>query len=107
MGDHQHGFSVFLHQANDQIRHDFVGALAVEIARRFVAEQKRRIGNDGAGDGDSLFLPSGELSRIMVHPVGETDDAERGFNVAAAFGFRELGEQERQLDVLKCGHARG
>ena len=93
---------IFLHQANDQI-HDFIGAFAVEVAGRFVAEKEGWVGDDGAGNGDTLFLSAGELAGIVVHALGETDDAESGFDVLAAFGLGELGEQQRQLDVLKGG----
>ena len=83
------------------ISHDFVGALAVQVAGRLVAEQESRVGDDGAGNGDALLLSAGELARIMIHALGEADDAERGFNVLAPLGFGELGEEQRQLDVLK------
>ena len=43
--------------------HDFVGALAVEVARRFVAQQESGVGNDGARNADALLLSSGKLAR--------------------------------------------
>src|SRR5260370_39639864 len=86
----------------DQL-HDFIGAVAVEVAGGLVAEEKGWVGDDGAGDGYTLLLSAGELARIVVHAVGEADDAERGFDVLAAIGSRELGEQKRELDVLESG----
>src|SRR5258706_73795 len=100
--DHEHRFAVFLHQPMNQL-HDFVGALAVEVAGGLVAKEKGRVSDDGARDGDALRLSAGELARIMVHAFRQADDAKRGFDVLAAFGFGELGEQQRQLDVLECG----
>ena len=38
---------------------DFVGVLAVEIARRFVAQQQRWVGYNRTGNGDTLFLAAG------------------------------------------------
>src|SRR5258707_10240883 len=100
--DHQHGLAVLLHQAMDQL-HDFIGAFAVEVAGGLVAEEKGWVGDDGAGDGYTLLLSAGELARIVVHAIREADDAERGFDVLAAIGSRELGEEERQFDVLESG----
>src|SRR6266403_1792635 len=89
----------------DQL-HDFIGAFAVQVAGGLVAEEKGWVGDDGAGDGYTLLLSAGELARIVVHAVGEADDAERGFDVLAAIGSRELGEQKRELDVLESGEDR-
>src|SRR6266446_1080822 len=86
----------------DQL-HDFIGAFAVEVAGGLVAEEKGGVGDDGAGDGYTLLLSAGELARIVVHAVGEADDAKGGFDVLAAIGSRELGEQKRELDVLESG----
>ncbi len=69
---------------------DFVGAFAVKVAGGLVAEKEGRIGDDGAGDGDTLFLSAGKLARKVVHAVRQTDDAERGFDVFAPIGFGEL-----------------
>jgi len=37
----------------------------------------------------------------VMHTIGQIDDGERGFDVLAAIGFRELGQQQRKLHVLK------
>ena len=36
-----------------------------------------------------------------MHTIGQIDNGKRGFDVLAAIGFRELGQQQRKLDVLK------
>ena len=82
---HQDGLVIFGGEAREQIE-NFVGAFAVEIAGRLVAEQKRGIGDDGASDGHALLLPAGKLTRIMVHAIGETDDRKRGLDVLAPLG---------------------
>ena len=56
---------------------DLVAGLAIEVARRLVAEQQRRIGDDGARDADALLLAAGELPRIVLRAVGEADDLQR------------------------------
>ena len=42
---------------------DLVARLAIEIAGRLVAQQQRRVGDDGAGDADALFLAARQLAR--------------------------------------------
>ena len=63
---------------------DLVAGLAVEIARRLVAEQQRRVGDDGARDADALFLAARELARIVLRAVGQADDLERDRRRACA-----------------------
>src|SRR5262249_13199828 len=41
-----------------------------------------------------------------VHALAESDDTERSLDVLAAIGFRQLGEEQRQLHVLKRGEHR-
>ena len=53
--DHQDGLVVLADQFLDQ-RHDFIGALAVEVTRRLVAKEKSRVRDNGACDGDALLL---------------------------------------------------
>src|SRR5260370_6535157 len=89
----------------DQL-HDFIGGLAVQVAGGLVAEEKGWVGDDGEGNGDALFMSAGELARVVVHAIREADDAKRGFDMLAAMGFRELGEQKRELDVLESGEDR-
>ena len=72
--DHDDRLAVLAVERLQQIQ-DLVAGLAIEVAGRLVAEQQRRIGDDGAGDADALFLAAGELARIVVRPVGEADDA--------------------------------
>ena len=42
----------------EQIK-DFVAGFSVEVARRLVAEQQSRVGDDGAGDADALLFAAG------------------------------------------------
>ena len=49
---------------------DLVAGLPIEIARRLVAEQQRRIGDDRARDADALLLAARQLAGIVVHALG-------------------------------------
>ena len=46
-----------------------LGALPVEVAGRFVAEEERGIGHDRPCDCHPLLLPAGELPREVMHAV--------------------------------------
>ncbi len=85
--DHQDGFPVPVHKFLDE-SHDFVSALAVQVAGRLVTEEESGIGNNGASDGHALFLAAGKLPRVMLHAIGKTNNRERGFDVLAAVGTR-------------------
>ena len=52
---------------------NLVARLAIEVARRLVAQQQRRIGDDRARDAHALLLAARELSRIVVHSLPEPD----------------------------------
>ena len=56
---------------------DFIARLAVEIAGRLVAQQDARIGDDRARDADALFLAAGQLARLVLRAIGESDQRER------------------------------
>ena len=56
---------------------NLVARLAIEIARGLVAQQQRRVGDDGAGDADALLLAARELPRIVLRAFGEADDFQR------------------------------
>ena len=45
---------------------DLLGALRVEVAGRLVGHQHRRVGDDGARDGDALLLSARELPRVVL-----------------------------------------
>src|SRR5215470_110043 len=86
----------------DQVER-LVGALAVQVARRLVAEQERGIGHDGTRDAHALLLATGELPRIVVHAISEAHYFERGLHVLAPLGLRQARQEQRQLDVLERG----
>src|SRR5690242_8715824 len=76
VGHHQHGLAVIANQPIEEIE-DLVGALAVEVARGLVTQEKGRIGHDRARDADPLLLSARELPRIVPHPVAEPDHLQR------------------------------
>src|SRR5579872_4531627 len=77
--------------------------MAVEIPRRLVCKQQRRIADDGASDGDPLLLTARELLRQMVHALLKANQFQCGHYVLAALLCVQLGEQQRQLYILEGG----
>src|SRR5579859_6066374 len=71
MRNHQYGFLVFFHQPDNQ-SHDFIRALAVQIARWLVAQQERRVGHNRARNRHALLLSTRKLPRVVIHPVHQS-----------------------------------
>ncbi len=97
---HQHSLIVMRHQFLDN-RHDFPGALAIQVTRRFVVQQKRGVRHNGSCNRDALFLSAGKLPREVMHAVGQSNNRERRLDVRATLALGKLGQQQRQFDVLK------
>ena len=73
---HDDGLAVLAVERLQQVE-DLVAGLAIEVARRLVAQQQRRIGDDRAGDADALLLAARQLTRIVLRAIGEADDLQR------------------------------
>src|SRR4029079_11344883 len=72
---HDDGLAVLLVQRLEQVE-DFIARLAIEIARGLVAEEQRRIGDDGARDAHALFLAAREFARLVLHAIREPHELE-------------------------------
>ena len=68
VGDHDDGLAEFLVEPLEEFQ-DFFGAGRVEVSGVFVVEDDVGVGDDGAGDGDALFLAAGELAGEVVEAV--------------------------------------
>ena len=82
---------------------NLVAGFAVEIARRFVAEQQRRVRDYRARDAHSLLLAPGELAGIMFCAVRQAHDAQRRRRVIFPLGFRQVRQEQRQFHVAFRG----
>ena len=83
--DHHDGLAVVAVERLQQIE-NLVAGLAIEIAGRLVAQQQRRVGDDGAGDADALLLAAGQLPRVVLRAIGEADDLQRDRRALAPLG---------------------
>ena len=96
--DHHDRLAVIAVERLQQVE-DLVAGLAIEIAGRLVAQQQRRVGDDGARDADALLLTARQLARIVLRAIGEPDDLQRDRDALPPLGLRQLRQQQRQLDV--------
>ena len=76
----------------------------VEIACGLVREENSRFGDERPCERDSLLLPTGELRRVVVQAITESDSGEEGFGPASEVArsrARAPGlELERHLHVF-------
>ena len=50
------------------------GRLRVEVTGRFVSHDQSRIRHNGSRYGNSLFLTTGQLPRIVINAIAESHD---------------------------------
>ena len=98
--DHDDRFPVLAIERLEQAK-NLVAGFAVEIAGRLIAQQERSIGDDRAGDTDSLLFTAGKLARKVGGAVGEADDIKRRGDVLLPIIWRE-GEQQWELDIASA-----
>ncbi len=84
---HDDGLAVLAVERLQQVE-DLVARLAIEVAGRLVAQQQRRVGDDGARDADALLLAARELARVVIGPLAEPDDRQRRLHPLLALGRR-------------------
>ena len=86
--------------------HDIVAGGAIEVARRLVGEDQRRLHDGGARDRHPLALAAGELVRPVPGAVGDAVVVQRLRDARGALLRRDAGQHHRQGDVLGGGQAR-
>src|SRR5579862_1721727 len=105
MRHHDDGLAVLAIEEMQKVE-DLVSSLAVEVARRFVAEKYGRIGDDGARNTDALLLAAGKFSGLVTRAILETHQRKRGAGALPAFGGAQFRQDERERDVLFRGEHR-
>src|SRR5579872_2031437 len=78
--------------------------IGIDVAGRFIGEQKLRAGNHGACDGGALFLAPGKNRRKRVDAFAEPDPLQQLDHLGAIFGFVTAEDAQRQRYVLVSGH---
>src|SRR5439155_11872087 len=78
---------------------DFIARFAVQVAGWFVAQQDRRVRDDGAGDAHPLLLSAREGAGVVSRAMRKIDYFERGFDVLATLPLGEVSQEQRKFDV--------
>jgi len=80
--------------------------LAVERAQRLVHQEYVRLDDEGAGEGDALLLPAGELADHALGETVEPDQAQRLAHPPLQLGARDAAHAQPVGDVLEDIHVR-
>jgi hypothetical protein len=80
--------------------------LGVEVGERLVHEERRRLAYDRAPHGHALALAARELARLAVEIGGELERLGRLAHPLVDLFLGNLGELEREPDVVVHGHVR-
>ena len=99
VGDIDEGRAGLDMQALQLVAH-FESQLCVEVRKRLVHEQNRRLRSEGSGDGDTLLLPAGQLCRIPVHEHADFDDAADTADGEVDFLFGKLAHLRDDFTVF-------
>ena len=80
--------------------------LEVERAERLVEQQRRRLVDERAREGDALLLAAGELSRLALLHALEAHRAQRGRDARAHVVTAHALDAQPERDVLEHAHVR-
>ena len=84
----------------DQLE-DLARGLWVERARRLVAQQDLGVRRQRAGNGDALLLTAGELRRIGLRLVGQTDRLQKLLRARSRLTAADPGKLHREADIIQ------
>jgi hypothetical protein len=104
VGDQNDGDTVLAVETLEDLQNLDAG-LGIEVTRRLVGEQNRRLVDESASDGDALPLTARELIRPMLDAVTELDALESFRRALSALVSADTGVDQRQLDVMERGRA--
>jgi hypothetical protein len=97
-----HGDTEALLQRPDFSPH-LVTQLGVEIRQRFIHQADARLRNNGAPERHALALPAGQLRRLALEQLFETDDLRHALKPLVALGAGYPAHAQAEDDIL--GHA--
>jgi hypothetical protein len=104
VGHHNDGHAQLPVEFTNQI-HDFDSGVAVEIAGRFVGQQKLWTIDERPRQRRPLLLASRKLARTMVLPRPQTNPIQSFANQIFALAAVDFGETQRQFYILGQSHA--
>ena len=78
----------------------------IQIRQRFIKQEYLRIAHDGASDGNTLTLTTGELLRQTIQQMIQFQDTGRLAHTLFNFGFAFLRQPQSEAHVLPHRHVR-
>ena len=81
--------------------HNLSPHLRVQVTGRLIGEYYLRVADNGAGNGNTLALTTGELCRHVAHTVAQTYLLQYLFRQAAAFFGRHLSIKQGQFYIIQ------
>ena len=83
MRHHDNRLAVVTVECLQQLQNLFAG-FSIQVTRRLIAEQERRIRDDRAGDADALLLTTRQLPWVMLGTISQPDNLEGDGSINAA-----------------------
>lgn len=102
--DHHDRLSLFVEPSEKP--HDLLAGDRVEVARRFVREEKFGIVDQSSSDGDTLLLAAGQLHRPVIEAFAQTDHSRQFETTLPALAGNRALIVQRRFDVLDDGQLR-
>ena len=99
MSDHHDGLPVLNIESLKQIE-DLIAGLPIEIARRFITKEQRRVGHYRPCNSHSLLLTAGQLMGIVPRAMGQAYNLQGGGCMLSTFPGRKVCKKERQLNIF-------
>ena len=85
---------------------DACGIVGIQVAGRFVGQEKGGTVDERAGDGGALHLATAHLVRKGMGAFGESDEVEHFRRPRASVACAVAAKEQRKFDVLDRGHGR-
>jgi hypothetical protein len=105
VGDEHDGLTTLLVEAPQEGQH-VVRHRRVEVPRRLIGKDQRRLVYQAAGDRDPLLLAAGELHRPMVRTLGQANPPERLARELIRLTALHSRVLARERDILQRGQRR-
>ena len=102
MGDQHHGDPGGFVDLLEQVE-DLFGGRRIERAGGLITEEHVGTRGQCSGDTDPLFLPTRQLGRVALRPVGQPDQVEQFGDPGVSFRLADALHFERERHVLGGG----